>query len=128
MQEAKISVIRRQNLTSLLQDFVERRVAAGAQPSGLEKSFADILGISQPMLSMMKKGGRSIGTKLARQIEHNSGKEAGWLDQEREQEGLLPAEQLFLSMALTAYRSSSSHDKRELRMLIKSWAEGKRPR
>lgn len=115
-----ISTIRRQNATSLFQVYAEERIAAGNQPKGLEGAFAELLGISSATWSMAKSGKRPIGDKLARQIEHCAGKPAGWLDEEREVEGLTQAEQQFLAAALKAYRETNAEGRRHLRQMLKN--------
>lgn len=117
---APISTIRRQNATSLFQVYAEERIAAGDQPKGLEGAFAELLGISSATWSMAKSGKRPIGDKLARQIEHYTGKPPGWLDEEREAEGLTQAEQQFLASALKAYRETNSDGRKQLRQFIKT--------
>ena len=116
-----ITTIRRQNVLSLFQIFAEERIAAGDQPKGLEAAFAARLGVSGATWSMAKSGSRPIGDKLARQIEHSCGKAAGWLDEEREPQGLTAAEQQFLAMALQSWRSTNSDGRKQLRALIKQF-------
>lgn len=116
-----INTVRRQNALSLFQVFAEERIAAGDQPKGLEGAFAEMLGISSATWSMAKSGKRPIGDKLARQMEHCAGKPPGWLDEERQVEGLTQAEQQFLAAALKAYRDTNSDGRKQLRLLIKTW-------
>ncbi len=118
---SSITTIRRLNALSLFQTFAEERIAAGDQPKGLEAAFAAHLGVSGATWSMAKSGSRPIGDKLARQIEHSCGKEAGWLDEEREPQGLTAAEQQFLAMALQAWRSTNSDGRKQLRALMKQF-------
>ena len=75
-------------------------MAAGDQPKGLEAAFAEKLGISGATWSMAKSGARPIGDRMARQFEHQCHVPAGWLDEEREPEGMSHAEQQFLALAL----------------------------
>ncbi len=118
-----IATTRQRNLNSLFQQFAEREVAAGAQPRGLEKSFAELLEIKSTTWSMAKSGARPIGDKLARQIEQRASLEPGWLDEEREPAGMSAGEQQFLSMALKAYRGTNSAGRKELKQLVKTWLE-----
>lgn len=118
-----IATTRQRNLNSLFQQFAEREVAAGAQPRGLEKSFAELLEIKSTTWSMAKSGARPIGDKLARQIEQRVSLEPGWLDQEREPVGMSAGEQQFLSMALKAYRGTNSAGRKELKQLVKTWLD-----
>jgi hypothetical protein len=115
---SNITVNRRRNVLSLFQIFAEAELANGTAPKGLEQSFAAKLQISPSMWSQIKSS-RPIGDKLARQIEQLSGKDAGWLDEEREPQGLTPAEQQFLAMALAAWRSSNSVGRKRLRDILK---------
>lgn len=115
-----ISTVRRQNVVSLFQRFAEERIAAGEPPKGLEGAFAAHLQISGAMLSMVKSGARPVSDKLARQIESRCELPAGWLDEEREPQGLSPAEQQFLALALKAYRQANSIGKKQLRTLLKA--------
>lgn len=109
-----ITLIRRDNLAALLQQFVQQRVAQGAAPKGLEQEFAAQLQVSPSMLSQIKSS-RPVGDKLARQIEALCGQPAGWLDEERaapaEPDG---AQQRFLEAASELWRSSNAREKREL--------------
>lgn len=116
-----LTTIRRLNAISLFQRYVEESVAMGAQPKGLESAFAEKLGISGATWSMAKSGSRNIGDKLARQVEHQCGLEAGWLDVERAPEGLTQAEQQFLALALKAWRGTNSDGRKRLRHLLKDW-------
>ncbi|MCE4557444.1 hypothetical protein [Pelomonas cellulosilytica] len=118
------STIRRLNALALFQSFAEERITAGDPPKGLEAAWAARIGVSGATWSMAKSGSRPIGDKLARQIEHHSGKEAGWLDEEREPAGLTPAEQQFLALALKAYRGTNSDGRKQLRQWLKGFGSG----
>jgi hypothetical protein len=111
---ANITVIRRQNALALFKAHAENALAAGATPKGLEQAFAATLEISPSMWSQIKSS-RPIGDKLARQIEQHCGKGTGWLDEEREAEGLTPGEQQFLALALKAWRATNSAGRKALR-------------
>lgn len=113
------STIRRQNVVDLFQRFAEDKIAAGEQPKGLEGLFAAHLEVSGAMWSMVKSGARPVGDKLARQIERRCQVPAGWLDEEREPQGLSQAEQQFLALALKVYRQATSSGKKQLRALLK---------
>jgi hypothetical protein len=117
-----ITINRRRNALSLFQGYAETAVASGAQPKGLEQSFAAKLEISPSMWSQIKSS-RPIGDKLARQIEQHCGKPCGWLDEERESEGLTQAEQQFLALALKAWRAANSDGRKLLRMHLKKLVE-----
>jgi hypothetical protein len=113
-----ITLNRRRNALSLFQAFAETAVAGGAPPKGLEQSFAAKLEISPSMWSQIKSS-RPIGDKLARQIEQHCGKAVGWLDEEREAQGLTQAEQEFLALALKAWRATNSDGRRALRVQLR---------
>lgn len=116
---ASISVIRTRNAQTLFQVFAEEQIAQGGQPKGIELAFAAHLGVSAVTWSHAKTGRRPIGDKLARQIEHACGRPSGWLDEEREPEGLSAAEQAFLAIALKAWRATNATGRRELRESMK---------
>lgn len=116
-----INTVRRQNASHLFQVFAEERIAAGDQPKGLEGAFAVLVGISSATWSMAKSGSRPIGDKLARQIEHRTGRPSGWLDVERPVEGMTQAEQHFLATALKAFRNTNSDGRKQLKQLMKDW-------
>jgi hypothetical protein len=118
---SNITLQRRRNALSLFQTYAETSLASGAAPKGLEQAFASQLEISPSMWSQIKSS-RPIGDKLARQIEQHCSKPAGWLDEEREAAGLSPAEQQFLSLALKAWRSTTSDGRKALRTQLKQIA------
>jgi hypothetical protein len=116
-----ITVNRRRNVLALFQAYAEDAIAKGAPPKGLEQTFASRLEISPSMWSQIKSS-RPIGDKLARQIEQHAHKPAGWLDEERQAEGLSSAEQQFLALALKAWRSANSEGRKTLRNQMKALA------
>ena len=118
---ANITLTRRQNALALFQAFAEGALALGARPKGLEQAFAAALQISPSMWSQIKSA-RPIGDKLARQIEQRQSKAHGWLDEEREAEGLSLAEQQFLALALKAWRATNSAGRKALRAELKQMA------
>jgi hypothetical protein len=62
------------------------------------------------------KSSRPIGDKLARQIEQHAGKPAGWLDEERQAEGLSSAaQQQLLALAPKAWRATNSEGRKALK-------------
>lgn len=117
---ADLHTIRRLGAQALFQEFAEQSVSAGSQPWGLDAAFAIKLQMSAATWSMAKSGRRPIGDKLARQIECGAGRPAGWLDQEREPQGLSPAEQQFVAMALKAWRSTNSEGRKALKALLRT--------
>jgi hypothetical protein len=120
-QVANTTITRRQNALALFQAYAEKALASGAPPKGLEQTFAATLQISPSMWSQIKSS-RPIGDKLARQIERHSGKTVGWLDEERAVEGVSPAEQQFLDLALRAWRATNSAGRKALREHLKAIA------
>ena len=113
------TVSRRRNVLALFQAYAESAVATGTAPKGLEQAFAAHLEISPSMWSQIKSS-RTIGDKLARQIEQHCGKAAGWLDEQREAAGLTPGEQQFLALALQAWRATNSDGRKALRASLKA--------
>ena len=116
-----ITVNRRRDVLALFQAYAEDVIAKGAPPKGLEQTFASRLEISPSMWSQIKSS-RPIGDKLARQIEQHAHKPAGWLDEERQAEGLSSAEQQFLALALKAWRATNSEGRKALKSQMKQYA------
>jgi hypothetical protein len=115
---SNITLTRRQNALALFKAYAGKAMAAGAVPKGLEQAFAATLEISASMWSQLKSS-RPIGDKLARQIEQHCGKPAGWLDEERAEEGPSVAERQFLELALKAWRSTNASGRKALREHLK---------
>lgn len=113
-----ITVNRRRNVLVLFQAYAESAVANGLPPKGLEQAFAASLEISPSMWSQIKSS-RPIGDRLARQIEQHCAKPPGWLDEEREAQGLTQAEQQFLALALRAWRATNSEGRKKLRASLR---------
>lgn len=116
-----ITVNRRRSVLALFQAYAEEAIGKGASPKGLEQTFASRLEISPSMWSQIKSS-RPIGDKLARQIEQHADKPAGWLDEERQAEGLSSAEQQFLALALKAWRATNSEGRKALKGQMKALA------
>ena len=78
--------IRRSNLLHLFSEHVTQRMAhsPSQQISGLDREFAALIQVHNTYFSGMKSGARTIGDKLARQVETLSKKCPGWLDEPRE--------------------------------------------
>jgi hypothetical protein len=119
---ANITLTRRQNVLALFQDHVEQAVAAGAPPKGLEQAFAATLQISPSMWSQIKSS-RPIGDKLARQIEALCSKPVNWLDEPRKSSAPTPAENTFLELALSAWRSTNVAGRKALTVQMKAVIE-----
>ena len=114
-----MTITRRQNALALFHEYAEKAMASGVAPKGLEQSFAAALQISPSMWSQIKSS-RSIGDKLARQIEALCGKSAAWLDERHAANVLTPAESALLDLALHAWRSSNSQGRKALRAQLKT--------
>ena len=121
-----LTVNRRRNVLALFQAYVEEAVGKGASPKGLEQAFAARLEISPSMWSQIKAS-RPIGDKLARQIEQHANKPAGWLDEEREAQGLSLAEQQFDALALKTWRATNSDGRKVLKGQMKALAAPQLP-
>ena len=115
---ANITVLRRQNVLSLFQQFAEEQMRAGTPPKGMEQVFAQKLQISPSMWSQVKSS-RPIGDRLARQIESACRRTAGWLDEEHEPQGISASEQQFLALALNAWRSTNADGRKRLRLMLR---------
>ncbi len=109
-----ITITRQQNALALFQAYIEKALAAGASPKGLEQSFAAAVEISPSMWSQLKSS-RPIGDKLARQIEQHCGKPAGWLDEERADATPSATEKAFLDLAWQAWRATNGAGRKALR-------------
>ncbi len=102
-----LSHIRRTNLLQLFSEFVALRMADAPadQISGLDREFAVAIQVHNSYFSGMKSGSRTIGGKLARQVETLRGKAKGWLDEPHE--APKPAElATFLRLAEQMYSSA----------------------
>lgn len=120
-----ITTVRRANTAWLMQQFMQRRIAEGVPPKGLEQEFAALLQVSPSMLSQIKSS-RPIGDKLARQIESLCGQDAGWLDGQHPQAAAPDAaEERFVALARQAWRDANAVHKRALlRHVRMGWREG----
>ncbi len=115
-----LALVRRQNLLALYQAFVQQSVAQGGTPRGVDQDFAAHLEISPSMLSQIKSS-RTIGDKLARQIESHCGKAPNWLDQAEQPSATVPdpAEDDFIALARSAWRNANSKEKQALTRLLR---------
>jgi len=111
---ANTTITRRQNALALFQTYAEKALASGSPPKGLEQAFAATLQISPSMWSQIKAS-RPIGDKLARQIESNTGRPGGWLDEARVDATPTAAEKAFMDLALSAWRATNSSGRKALR-------------
>ena len=108
---------RHANVLMLYQRFVERRIAEGAPPLGMEAAFAQSLEISPSLWSQIKNN-RSIGDKLARQIEQHARQAPGWLDEEHQVRAPDPKEDAFVESCRLAWRGANRAQRAQLRRLV----------
>ncbi len=111
--------IRRNNLLQLFSDYVAGRMAEAPsqQITGLDREFAVVIQVHNTYFSGMKSGSRTIGDKLARQIETLLAKSRGWLDEQHD--CAKPAELgKFLQLAEKAYLAAP-HARKELTRLLR---------
>ncbi len=75
--------VRRANLLQLFSEFVSTRMAQSPsqQINGLDREFAALIQVHNTYFSGMKSGARTIGDKLARQIEVLCSIDKGWMDE-----------------------------------------------
>ena len=75
--------VRRTNLLQLFSEFVSTRMAhsPSQQINGLDREFAALIQVHNTYFSGMKSGARTIGDKLARQIEVLCSMDKGWMDE-----------------------------------------------
>ncbi len=104
MEPPDLPAIRRANLLQLFSEHVAQRMATvpSEQIAGLDREFAARIQVHNTYFSGMKSGARTIGDKLARQIETHCKRSSGWLDEPREAEksdGLVK----FLQLAQKVY-------------------------
>jgi hypothetical protein len=111
------------NVLSLYQRFIEQRVAEGAPPLGVEAAFAQSLEISASLWSQIKNN-RTIGDKLARQIEQHAGVEPGWLDQEHQLAVQDPKEDAFVALCLRTWRAANRAQRAQLKRMLAQFPAG----
>jgi hypothetical protein len=97
--------LRLRNALTIYKEYGITMLADGAPALGMESAFAGHLAISANLWSQIK-GGRSIGNKLARQIESKGKKPAGWLDMEHESTAPDPTEERFIAACREAWRKA----------------------
>ncbi len=118
MEARDLPTLRRANLLQLFSEHVAQRMATSPseQITGLDREFASLIQVHNTYFSGMKSGARTIGDKLARQIETLCGKDAGWLDEPHEfakSDGLAK----FLALAERAYLAAPAARKELARAL-----------
>ena len=119
--------VRRANLLQLFSEFVSTRMAQSPsqQINGLDREFAALIQVHNTYFSGMKSGARTIGDKLARQIEVLCSKARGWMDEAHVTHEVpvadsteKPAELLeFLEMAERAYVSAPGSRAKLVKMM-----------
>lgn len=123
MDSANVNRNRRNNLLIIIREFSEKELAAGESPVGLLGRIAAQLGLSAGGLSQFKgdtKGtARNIGDAAAAQIENRSGKPKGWLDEDHGGDAINPAENAFIELARTAWRTTDANGRRLLMQLAR---------
>ena len=118
MEHPDLPAIRRSNLLQLFSDHVAQRMATAPseQITGLDREFAAMIQVHNTYFSGMKSGARTIGDKLARQIENLSSKSSGWLDEPHafeKPDGLLK----FLALAEKVYLAAPASRKELARVM-----------
>jgi hypothetical protein len=83
MQAPDRPSVRRANLLQLFSEFVSQRMSQSPsqQINGLDREFAALIQVHNTYFSGMKSGARTIGDKLARQIEVLCTRSKGWMDE-----------------------------------------------
>ncbi|BDI03346.1 hypothetical protein [Sphaerotilus microaerophilus] len=78
-----VATLRHRNALALFDEFVRATVSHpdAATLRGLERRFAERIGIQPSYWSQIKSRARQVGERLARQFEQHCGKPPGWLDQ-----------------------------------------------
>jgi hypothetical protein len=119
MPQEDISNIRLRNVLSLHQEFNEQMVAMGASTTGLEQAFAQKIQVSASLWSQIKSG-RSVGNKLARQIESAAGRPANWLDELHPESAPDPSEMKFLAMCKAAWQRANKEERQKLKEAVRA--------
>jgi hypothetical protein len=114
-----LHTLRRENLHSLIREFVQVRIAAGEPANGAERAFADQVQMSKSLLSHLKSS-RPISDANARQIEARCKKPDGWLSAVHTTLNARPApgEESLISLVRERYRSLDRAQRGRLRTLI----------
>lgn len=118
-----ITVTRRYNALALFQEYAAAKIADGEPAKGMEQAFAAELEISPSMWSQIKSS-RPISDKLARQIEIHTKRPSGWLDAEHGVPTSSAAEERFIELARSAWRSANAEKKRELLRVVRGEHKG----
>jgi hypothetical protein len=121
-EESTVTTNRRLNLLSMLKEFTESHIANDGSAKGVEELFAVHLQLSPSRLSQIK-GSRTIGDKLARQIETISRQPVGWLDEHHPEQLPSPGEAAFLALAREIWHKQNARGKRTLTHLIRNFSK-----
>ena len=110
--------IRRTNLLQLFSDFVAQRMtdSPSDQINGLDREFAAQIQVHNTYFSGMKSGARTIGDKLARQIENLCKKDKGWMDAAHESAKSVELTK-FLQLAQRVFLASPSARKNLIKVM-----------
>jgi DNA repair protein RadC len=112
-KEIELHTIRRLNLLTLYREFASKRLSSTGDASGTDAAFAAHIQVSPSMLSQIKTH-RSIGNKVARQIEAALELDSGWLDIERNSMPVITSQQLkFEKLARRLWSEGTAKQKRE---------------
>jgi hypothetical protein len=108
--------IRRENLHSLLREFVQARVASGEPANGAERAFSERLQMSKSLLSHLKSA-RPISDAIAQQIEARCKKPGGWLSVAHTKIDMRPApgEEAFIAAVRACYRALDREGRAKLK-------------
>jgi hypothetical protein len=109
--------IRLRNLLSLHQAFELELLATGQSLGKLEQDFAKALDISASLWSQIKSG-RTVGDKLARQVESKRSKPLGWLDQMHPETSVDPEEKKFIALCRVAWSTANRAEKNQLKRMV----------
>lgn len=114
-----LHTIRRENLHTLIREFVQARVASGEPANGAERAFAEQLQMSKSLLSHLKSS-RNISDAIAQQIEARCRKANGWLSaaQTTLEQRAAPGEEAFVAAVRAKYRALDRTQRARLRSLI----------
>jgi hypothetical protein len=115
-----ITIIRRQNLLTLLQEFAEQHLINEGATKGADQAFAALLQVSPSRLSQIKSS-IAIGNKLAHQIETICKRPTGWLSENQPDTKPTPAEIAFLALAREVWLRQNSEGKRALTKAIRNF-------
>ncbi|MFZ4479093.1 MAG: hypothetical protein ACOYNZ_04260 [Rhodoferax sp.] len=105
---------------NLFGEFVKQRMAdaPSQQINGLDREFAAQIEVNNTYFSGMKSGARTIGEKLARQIEVHCNKGRGWLDEFHDTAKPTDLKE-FLQLAEKAFVGAPQHARKYLAQVMR---------